>query len=300
MRVLITGGAGFLGSQLVRACLGNGWNVSIISRPENRLDKINEFLGNVAVFPSCNDTAGVIEIMHQAKPDLVFHLASVFIAQHRSDDILNLIQSNITFGTQILEAMTICGVPHIINTGTSWQHFENQDYNPVNLYASTKQAFEDILVYYVKAFSISAITLHLFDTYGPADPRPKLFRLFQKYAQNGQVLEMSPGEQLIDLVHVDDIVDAFLVAARRLLAGKEQEHRVYSVSSGSPVQLKELVQIYQRITGHHLAVKWGGRPYRDREVMVPWSTGSQLPGWKPMRSLEEGIRSLKENNQENE
>jgi nucleoside-diphosphate-sugar epimerase len=230
--------------------------------------------------------------MQQAQPDLVFHLASIFVAEHTSDYILNLVQSNITFGAQILEAMTQCQVRYLVNTGTSWQNFENQEYNPVNLYAATKQAFEDILIYYIQAAAIGAITLRLFDTYGPDDPRPKLFSALQKSARTKTPLEMSPGDQLIDLVHVEDVAEAYLVAARRLLDGKGKGHEVYAVSSAKPVRLRDLVAIYQRLTGCSFEVNWGRRPYREREVMLPWSKGKRLPEWKPRISLEQGISSL--------
>ena len=67
--------------------------------------------------------------------------------------------SNITFGTQLVEAMVANGCYQFVNTGTSWQHYENDEYNPVNLYAATKQAFEDILRYYVETSALRVITL---------------------------------------------------------------------------------------------------------------------------------------------
>ena len=67
------------------------------------------------------------------------------------------------------------GVKILVNTGTSWQHYENKDYSPVNLYAATKQSFEAILQYYVEVASLKAITLKLFETYGLDDPRPNFF-----------------------------------------------------------------------------------------------------------------------------
>jgi nucleoside-diphosphate-sugar epimerase len=289
-RVLITGGAGFLGSHLTHACLGLGWDVSILEKPEAGLEQVNDVSQQVKTYPVRAETAEVIRVMRQAQPDLVFHLASYFVAEHTSADVLNMVQSNITLGTQVLEAMAVTGVTFMVNAGSAWQHYQNQEYDPVNLYAATKQAFDDILEYYVQAGFMTAITLQLFDTYGPADMRKKLFNLLAASVDNSSILDMSPGEQMLDLVYIDDVVRAFLVAATRLLDRQVATHEQYAVSSGKPVSLRELVDRYQRVTGLTLNINWGGRPYRKREVMDPWSNGLQLPGWEPVVELDEGIK----------
>ena len=105
---------------------------------------------------------------------------------------------------------------------------------------------------------------------------------------------MSPGEQLIDLVYIDDVVDAFLLAANRLEWNEVIGHEAYGVSSERPISLKELVTIYCRVTGADISVEWGGRPYRPREVMVPWKAGKSLPGWRPKVGLEDGLRRMEQ------
>jgi nucleoside-diphosphate-sugar epimerase len=162
----------------------------------------------------------------------------------------------------------------------------------VSLYAATKQAFEALLDFYIDAHGFRAITLKLFDTYGPRDPRPKLLSLLATAAATGVALDLSAGEQLIDLVYIDDVVEAFVLAGQRLLSGASGASETYAVSSGSPVPLRQLVAQYAAVTGAQLNLRWGARPYRAREVMVPWNTGAALPGWAPTVSLEEGFRRV--------
>ncbi|MDE1977543.1 MAG: NAD(P)-dependent oxidoreductase, partial [Elusimicrobia bacterium] len=102
-------------------------------------------------------------------------------------------------------------------------------------------------------------------------------------------LILSSGRQKLDPVHIDDITDAYLVAARRLLAGKTRGHEIYALSSGRPRTLREIVELYARVAGRNIPASWGARPYRFREVMKPWSKGKPLPGWRPRISLKEGI-----------
>lgn len=289
---IITGATGFVGSHVVQRLIADGWDMHLIIRSKTRLSLIQNILDYVKLHQHDGSTNGLINILESVKPQIVFHLASLFLAQHESEDIEPLLQSNMIFSTQLVEAMVTNGVYQLVNTGTSWQHFENVDYNPVCLYAATKQAFETILTFYTETTPLKVINLKLFDTYGPNDLRVKLFSLLQKVAREQKPLAMSPGEQLIDIVYIDDVVDAFVLAAERLHNNKVQEWEEYAVSSGNPIKLRELVETYSRIIGKPLPIEWGGRPYRTREVMVPWNKGILLPGWEPKISIEEGIRRM--------
>lgn len=288
---MVTGATGFIGSHLVRKLVRAGWEVHIISRATSSLPSAPEFT-QVVNHGYDGSTQCMLDIVAQAKPNVVFHLASKTQSEHQPADVESLIQSNVLFGSQLLEAMKINRVDKFVNTGTFWQHYNNEEYNPVCLYAATKQAFEAILEYYVQACSIKAITLELFDTYGPDDPRPKLLHQLNKAAANGEALDMSAGEQLIDLVHIDDVVDAYLIAAQRLIQGKVSRHDTYAVSSGHPVPLKGIVQLYAEATKQIVPVNWGVRPYRYREVMVPWNQGEKLPEWQPRKNLIDGLSGI--------
>lgn len=272
----------------MRRLVRDGLEVHIVSRAGSRMPGAPEF-AQVINHVHDGSTAGMVTCVAQAKPDVVFHLASIFFSQHTTKDIESLIQSNVLFGNQLLEAMKVNEVNCLINTGTSWQHYSNDDYNPVCLYAATKQAFEAILEYYIQTYGIKAITLKLFDTYGPDDPRPKLFHLLEKASISNEPLLMSPGEQSIDLVHIDDVITAYTIAAERLASKRMQKHEIYAISSGEPVSLRLLVKIYEEVIHVKLPVQWGARPYREREVMTLWSRGKKLPNWEPKISLREGI-----------
>lgn len=288
---LVTGATGFIGRHLVSRLVREGLQVHIVIREGSYIPISPEF-SHVIAHTYDGTTDGMIHIIGNAKPDMVFHLASLFLSQHESKDVESLVFSNVLFGSQLLEAMRVNGVNQFINTGTSWQHYNNADYNPVCLYAATKQAFEDILVYFTEATAIKAITLQLFDTYGPNDPRPKLFHLLDKTAKSKDVLAMSAGEQLIDIVYIDDVIDAYLCAINKL-ATSPITHQVYAVSSGKPLPLRELVATYEKLTDSNLLIDWGKRPYRLREVMTTWSRGNTLPGWEPKVGLDQGIPAMR-------
>ena len=283
--VLVTGATGFVGGHLVRRLLADGGETHAIVRPTSNAVALREVLGSGNVHEHDGSTMGLIGILRSVHPDIVFHLASLVVGEHSTDDVDPLVQSNILFGTQLLEAMAVAGVSDIVNTGTYWQHYGGRAYSPVSLYAATKQAFQDILQFYCEVRGLRAVTLELPDTYGPDDKRPKLFSLLDRAARSGETLQMSPGKQLLDLLHVDDVVHGYEVAADGLLSGHLPSPSQYQLSSGSLVRLKDVVGLYHQATGRTVSVAWGGRPYRLREVMEPRSPVSVLPGWIPSRSL---------------
>lgn len=286
---LITGASGFIATHLAKNLIASGWQVGLLVRPFSQLDpqlldsKTYTYDGNLSSIDLC---------LEDLKPHIVFHLASLFISEHGPDDISGLINSNIMLGTQLLECMAVHRINKLINAGTSWQHFNGDQYHPVNLYAATKQAFEAILQYYIEAKNLNCITLKLFDSYGPNDRRKKLVNILVNSAKTGVFIDLSPGEQLVDLVYIDDIVRAFLIVADQLDKQNCQGHEIYGLSSGSPIAIRQLVEIISRVNGKELLVRWSARPYREREVMDPWRPSAKLPGWDPQVSLEQGIKNL--------
>jgi len=219
-------------------------------------------------------------------------VASHFLSRHESRDVSSLVRSNIEFTAQLAEAAALLKVPAIINTGTSWQHYQNEPFSPVNLYAATKQAAADILRFYAEAAALRVITLELFDTYGPADPRPKLFSALRQAAKSPTPLAMSPGDQLIDLVYIDDVIDAYLVAAERIRTAGSNGVETFAACSGTPKSLRDVAELWSSVSGRPLNVQWSARPHRSREMLAPWSGGDLLPNWEPRTSLEEGIRLM--------
>jgi nucleoside-diphosphate-sugar epimerase len=261
---LITGATGFIGSHLARRLVKDGWTVHAVVRSSSNHDLIHD-IEDAIYFHIYDGTIDSMQgIFAESRPDIIFHLASLFLSQHQPQDITALIQSNITFGTHLVEAAVANDCFQFINTGTSWQHYENEDYNPVNLYAATKQAFEDILKYYVEAQGLKVITLKLFDTYGPDDPRPKLMNLLKRAAETGETLEMSPGEQLIDLVHVDDVVEAFCLTQGLIDEMDGSLMKDYGVTSSDPRSLKEIVFKIENELGKKISVNWGGETISDQ------------------------------------
>lgn len=292
--ITITGATGFVGSNLARFMLNKGFKVSIIIRENSDLSNLKDIINKIEILKYKNDINSMAYFFKKNKPEVVFHLASNFIAEHTSDQVDSLIESNITFGLHLLQAMKIAGVRNFVNTGTSWQHYNNEDYNPVCLYAATKQAFEALIDYYVKAEDFKVITLKLFDTYGETDTRPKLINLLNKFANDNTELNMSPGNQVLNLVHIFDVCRAYFITYNFMNDKNFSDHKIFAVKGDENFRLKEVISLFEKVTNKKINVKWGGKNYRNREVMNLWDKGLKLPKWDITISLKEGLLRYKD------
>lgn len=276
--ILVTGITGFIGGCLARCLLSAGWSVSGIVRTSSRIDALPEEIQNAVRLYNA-DQMDLRAIVEAAAPDVVIHLATCYISAHSYEEIEKLVESNILFGTKLLDAMMQHNVKKMVYARSSWQHFTDDSYEAVNLYAATKQAFDTIVEYYMAAHGLQTISLTLFDTYGTDDHRNKLLAILPACTERGKPLALSPGEQEVDFVHGADAARAFALAAQYLLEDRMDLCGSYVVSSGKTVTLRELVRRYEKLIGKKLLIDWGARPYREREVMHPWRGGKILPGW---------------------
>jgi nucleoside-diphosphate-sugar epimerase len=283
---LVTGATGFVGGHLTRRLLADGWTVHALARPP--LTRVPAGADAVEV---PGTTGALVDAVAAIAPDVCFHLATRFQPRHDVDDVAPLVDANVTFGAQLAEALARTTRTPLVNVGTAWQHYEGRPSSPTSLYAATKQALAEILEYYRQVEELPVATLELFDTYGPGDTRPKLVNLLLDAAQSGTTLEMSPGEQLIDLLHVDDAVDALCAVAVPLVDGAAAGG-TFAARSGAPLSLRELVALVGDVTGSDVSVRWGARPYRPREMMEPWPAPPPPPGWAPRVALRDGLRAL--------
>ena len=292
MRALITGATGFIGSHLTERLAASEHEVHVLVQQSSDPRALAALCPVVKLHVTDGSFADLKAIIRSAAPEIVFHAASRFLSEHQPEDVAALVQSNILFPCQLVEAMIRNGVHRLVNCNTSWQHYQGKEYSPVCLYAATKQAFSDLLRYYVEAMGLSVVNLTLFDTYGPNDRRQKLFSTLYRMVASGEGMAFSPGDQLINIVYIDDVVDAFIVAAHRLLGGSNARFEDFAVRTTAPIRVRELVDIFSMVTGLTPKVVWGGRPYRNREMMTPWEGGAILPDWSAKVGLHEGIRRM--------
>jgi nucleoside-diphosphate-sugar epimerase len=276
-RVLITSGNGFLGSHLIDRLVRRGVTVHAIANTNHQ--RLDTLLPPEQIHILRSDPYSASELVTRLQPNAIFHLAAVYAEPISIECIASMFSGNLSLGAALLYGVSQCKRPAVfLNTGTYWQFSETGEYSPNTVYASTKQAFQYLLTFYARKGDVSATTLVLYDTFGEGDTRSKLWSMLIE-SPSGATIPLSAGEQLIELVHQSDIVDAFMHAADLLLAQHPLE-AVYSLRSGVSVRLKDLILGLNERSQLGLTLDWAAPPYWEGQVLRPWQ-GPMLPGWQP-------------------
>lgn len=286
MTVVVSGGTGFIGRHLVRRLAESGEAVHVLARPDSRTGSLPP---NIALHRIA-DPIELGDLLQQLGPTTCFHLATRYSHEAGPADIPALLAANVGFATMFADAAARSGCAAFVNVGTASQLNVRGAYMPTSLYAATKQAFEDMLVYFDRRAGLPCGTVLLFDTYGPDDTRNKLLMQLIAAAKNGTEIALSPGEQEIDLLHVDDAVTGLIAAAQALHNGAAHPAH-YVLSSGRPLTIRALADLIMANGGQGLHAQWGARPYRDGEVMQTWKGGPPPPGWRPQQRLEDFLQA---------
>lgn len=288
MTIVVTGATGYIGKEFIRA-YGNIYKIIAFVRVTSDTSGLQSLNCQIRHYKNFKEIDKFFKNTHISG---IIHFASNIVIEHSIDDIENLLNSNIAYGIYLLESCKKNGVKWFLNTGTFWQNYESKHYNPVNLYAATKESFQTLAKYYTESSNLIFTTIKLNDTFGPNDTRSKIFNLWDNYSKSGALLNMSQGEQIIDISYIEDVINAFFIMIKNLESSnyRDYNNKSYIVCSQERMTLKELSKFFEHVTKRTLNINWGGRSYREREVMVPYKEGELVPGWRQQYSLKEAIQ----------
>ena len=278
MRVLILGASGFLGSHIYRYMEESGYHVESISY---RPGEDDEFIGNLK------------KVINSFNPEVILNTGA---SQNNKDDpesMRELSSSNILLPSYLAWAINNY-TPNclLITFGTSWQ-FNNKEYLPYNAYAATKHAAEAMMKHYSQdGLRVASLLLH--DTYGLNDTRKKIVNLLANSLIYRKRLNMSGGEQEIDLIHIEDVIRAIMLVIKLLKKQNSGCLMKYAVCSGKPLKIKELAEIMSNIDNQDVAkvCNFGFYPYHKRERFKLNTQLETIPGWKPKKDLINGLKEL--------
>ena len=294
-KLLVTGGAGFIGSHLCEGLLARGHQVRVLdSLAYGRRDDVPsgaEFIqGDIRDLAACQRAAqGMAGI---------FHCAAMSRSGPSQDQIDICTQSNIAGTQNMLLAARDAGVKRFIYSGSSTcygnravPHRESDPPDLLNIYGLTKKVGEDYCLLFEKNFDLSCVVLRYFNVYGPRQPQTGAYALvlgiFLNRLAEGKVLEIhGEGTQRRDFVHVRDVVAANILAWER---ADEDGVRgeIFNVGSGDNLSVKELAD---RISPHQVHTE--ARKGDATATLADISKIKARLGWSPRISFADGLKEL--------
>jgi nucleoside-diphosphate-sugar epimerase len=280
MRILISGGLGFVGSHLVRR-LSKSNEIALIVRDSSQVNSQFE------LFEIINYNSTMQERVSIFNPDIFIHLAAKYIREHSFEDIDNILGSNVKLGVLIFESLRYTKCRKVINVGSTLQFYNSDEKVVNNLYAASKNAFEEFIKYYVNELDFRVLNLYLSDTYGESDNRGKIVDYIMEMIIKNNELRLTKSEQLISLTHIDDVIDGFENAIRTI-DESTMNYLSYFLCNPSLYSLKDIVELIVKITKKDIKVNYGYHNYRSNEVFNPF-IGKILPGWNPKIDLLTGL-----------
>lgn len=293
MKVLITGSTGFIGKTVVQYLYTHGiQDIAIIVR---NVDKANSYFLNLALTVISVDESMKNRIISYS-PDIVLHLATYFTSKSDDSVIDSVVNSNILFGTQVLEAISHTQCKYFINIGTFTEFLYGAgEYLPNNLYSATKNAFRSIIRYYQLVSDFKWINVIVYSPYGRYNDHKKIIDLLIESIDSKDKIELTGGEQRLDFIHVDDIADFFytLIDHINLI---DKNYIQFYLGTGKTYSIREVAVIIEQVFQKKLNLKWGSLEYRKFDPMfavAPISKNLDILNWKPKIELEDGIRILK-------
>lgn len=302
MRILVTGGAGYIGSHTVALLMSHGHSVCVVD---------NLSAGHREAVPAdclveldLMNRPALQQVMRDRRIDAVIHFAAFCYVGESVVDPAKYYQNNIVGTLSLLDAMRGAGVARIVFSSTCATYgvplrvpiTEDESQKPVNPYGFTKLAIERALIDYASAYGFAPIALRYFNASGAAengklgedhDPETHLIPLVLQTALGqrphvqvfGCDYPTPDGTCVRDYIHVDDLADAHLRALERVRSGVFQ---AYNVGTGRGYSVREVIELAHAITGRPVPIVEAPRRAGDPPELVAAADKARADlGWQP-------------------
>jgi UDP-glucose 4-epimerase len=288
-RVLVTGGAGFIGRRVVRALLAEGHEVTVADLRAFPDPEVRSVTGDL-----CD--AGVPERAVRPGTDAIIHLAAFTYVVASVNDPVSTYRLNVDVTARLLElarenevgTFLLASTNAVVGNVGSTVISEQATLRPLGPYGATKAAAEMLLSAYANSYGIVGAALRFSNVYGPGMSKKDSFipRLMRAARDGEGVQVRGDGTMLRDVVHVDDVVQGVLAAWRARHTGP------LILASGQSVTVNEMVETARRVTGAAIPVEYVPVPKGEMPAVVVDISAARAIGYAPTQDLESGMATV--------
>ncbi len=305
MAILITGGAGYIGSHTVKLLRSKGYDILVFDNLVYGHRDIIDKLGVKFMEGDLGDRTLLDKLFQEHKIQAVIHFAAYAYVGESVENPAKYYRNNVTYTLNLLEAMEKAGVKKIVFSSTCATYGipeevpirETHPQNPINPYGYTKLVVEKMLADFQRAYNWEYVAFRYFNAAGASsdgligedhDPEPHLIPLVL-YAALGKRDSVSilgddyptpDGTCIRDYIHVEDLAQAHLLGLEYLLEGGKSE--VFNLGNGNGFSVKEVIEAAKKVTGKDFTVKNAPRRPGDPPMLVGSSEKArQVLNWQP-------------------
>lgn len=297
MKLLLTGITGFVGQNLMPMLIKKFLDIEILTLNIDVKDANIKYPYKHCHHVLTTDLDKVINF----NPEIAIHLATVTTARNDTEIIKPMVEANIQFGVLLLDALMKCpSLRLFVNTGSFAEYrFGTSKIDDAYLYSATKSAFRYFCDYYSQLGGFKYITVVPYTIYGGKPTVKRLIDYIIESMDSTMPVSMTAGEQILDFTHVSDLASFFsYIIEKKGLFYTLNNAEEFHIGTGKGTSIKELVSIIEKVYGKKCNINWGGRLYRDRDIMhavAPISKNISLVNWKAKIGIMEGISMMKSN-----
>jgi UDP-glucose 4-epimerase len=298
LRILVTGGAGFIGSHLVKALVKAGHSVRVLDNfSTGSLENLGDIAGSVELVVGDVRSYGVVEKAVKGV-DAVIHLAALIdVAESiEKPDLYFDVNARGTYniakackGVSVLVFASTCAV---YGEPVKLPVAEDCTIAPKSPYAAAKVAGEAFIQAYSNLYGYRYAILRLFNVYGPKQSKAYagvIIEFIKRVSRGEPPIIFGDGEQTRDFIHVSDVVEAIIMAITN-----EKARDVFNIGSGKPVTINQLAKLILKLMGREdlKPIHTTPRPGDIRHSVADITKAREALGFKPRIGLEEGLQSL--------
>mgnify|MGYP001589606371 CR=1 FL=1 len=299
---MITGGAGFIGSNLIKRLLdlGNN-NINVTAKDSTSLSRLKSITGKIELHKiDLLDLKGLKKIFSKVNPSIIIHLAT-YSAYSDQQAAFEMVEVNINGTLNLLEASKDINYDIFINTGSSSEYGiknnpmkETDILEPISFYAATKASATLLCQVFAKEFQKPIVTLRPFSVYGPYEEKKRFIPTIIKAVIEEKTIKLTPGDQRRDFIYIDDVIDIYINA---ILKGKKLAGQVLNMGTGIEYTNDQVVQALFKVTGKKVRVEKGAFPKRLWDTshwVANISKAKKILKWKPRFTLKDGLKKTYE------